>query len=54
MTNSRPTRDLVALDGREVVDEEVAAAVPHHVDIEDGGGHVFADHAAQSSQTSWT
>ena len=39
-------RDLVALDGRDVVDEEVAAALPHHVDIEDGGGHVFADHAA--------
>ena len=40
------SRDLVALDGREVVDEEIAAALPHHVDIEDGGGHVFADHAA--------
>ena len=36
-------RDLVALDGREVVNEEIAAALPHHVDIEDGGGHVFAD-----------
>ena len=34
-------RDLVALDGREVVDEEIAAALPHHVDIEDGGGHVL-------------
>ena len=40
------SRDLVALDGRDVVDEEIAAALPHHVDIEDGGGHVFADHAA--------
>ena len=30
------SRDLVALDGREVVDEEIAAALPHHVDIEDG------------------
>ena len=40
------SRDLVALDGREVVDEEIASALPHHVDIEDGGGHEFADHAA--------